>query len=211
MTTATVIARRNGRVTLRVPCADIRDDGTVWYKGNPILDSQAAGGLSKADMIPLVKAQRWADIPACNYARMGSNPSGLILADEAEELAEARREADRYLAEHPEVAERAEITRLYEAAYRSEHHDTDDNQMMRACQQRARANKLLAAWREKYPEAARAEKAAELRSQAADRRRLAVGALVYDCDGSLTAEMQQERHDSYMRDADELERQAARI
>ena len=211
MKKATVICKRNGKVVLRIPGAEVRSDGSVWRNGIPVIDSQAVGGLGVEPTNTLVKAARWAEIPACSYARMGVNPSGLVLADEAAELAESRREADAYLAVHPEVVERAEITRLYEAAHRSEHRDTDDNQMMRACQQRARADKLLAAWRIKYPDAARAEKATDLRSQAADKRSLAAGALAYDCDGSLTAEMQQERHDNYMREADELDRAAARI
>jgi hypothetical protein len=131
--------------------------------------------------------------------------------DDAVELAAARQAAMEYRDAHPEMVEREAISQLFAAAYRSEQHDTDDNQMMRAMRQRSEATSRLAAWRAKYPDAARAEEASELRSRAADKRELAVGALVYDCDGSLSREMQQERHDCLMREADDLDAQAAAL
>jgi len=177
----------------------------------PILDGSAVGALPKAEAAALVRAKAWDKIPATMYARMGANPSGLELVDDAAEIAAERKTAADYLAAHPEVVEREAISQLFAAAYRSEHHDTDDNQMMRAMHQRAEAGRRLAEWRAKYPEAARAERASELRAQAADKRHLAAGALVYDCDGSLSREMQQERHDCLMREAAELEAAAAKI
>jgi hypothetical protein len=211
MTTATVVCRRDGNVTLRVPRADVRADGTVWYKGNPILDGSAVGALPKSAAAELVRSKAWDKIPATMYARMGVNPSGLELVDDAVELAAARQAAMEYRDAHPEMVEREAISQLFAAAYRSEQHDTDDNQMMRAMRQRSEATSRLAAWRAKYPDAARAEEASELRSRAADKRELAVGALVYDCDGSLSREMQQERHDCLMREADDLDAQAAAL
>jgi hypothetical protein len=190
---------------LRLPPAEIRHDGTVWYKGMPILDCAASGALPKEEAAKLVRAKAWDKIPATMYARMGVNPSGLVLVDANEERAAEKRAAMEYRAAHPEVVEREAINQLYASASRSEHHDTDDDQMMRAMSQRAEARRRLAEWRTKYPEASQAEHAAELRAQADHKRHLAAGALVYDCDGSLSREMQQARHDCFMREAADLD------
>ena len=211
MKTTTVVCRRDGNVMLRVPRAEVRTDGTVWLQGMPILDGSAVGALPKSEAADLVRAKAWDKIPAAMYARMGINPSGLELVDDAADIAAARKTAAEYRAAHPEAVEREAISQLFASAYKSEHHDTDDNQMMRAMQQRSEATSRLAAWRAEYPDAARAEDASELRSRAADKRELAAGALVYDCDGSLSREMQQERHDCLMREADDLEAQAAAL
>lgn len=72
----------------------------------------------------------------------------------------------------------------------------------------ARAEKALADWRAAYPDEAAAEDRDDLRESADDLRRKAAGALVYDCDGSLSAEDRQRRHDELVAEAVELERRA---
>lgn len=64
------------------------------------------------------------------------------------------------------------------------------------------AEKAMKEWRETYPEAAKAERKSNLLAQAEELKSKAIGALVYDADGSLTAEDQQKRHDEWMAEAE---------
>lgn len=64
------------------------------------------------------------------------------------------------------------------------------------------ARKALIEWQANYPEAAKEEKRSKLLAQAEDLKSKAIGALVYDADGSLTAEYQQKQHDKWMAEAE---------
>jgi ribose 1,5-bisphosphokinase PhnN len=64
-----------------------------------------------------------------------------------------------------------------------------------------KAEAALKAWREKYPREAALEVASRLRRQAESLKSKALGALVYDADGSLDAAHQQKRHDDWMAEA----------
>lgn len=207
----TVVVIRAGAVKLVLPNADIRADGTVWYNGVPLLDGEATGCLPVADATAAVKAQRWSDIPAQQYARLGTSPSGLRVVDQdvwqAEQDEAARPACEAWAAAHPGAAERARISALFAAAARRAE-DQDDNNVMESMSMWAAAKRALAAWRETYPAEATEEQARWLRGKAADARALAAGALVYDCDGSLSRKMQDRRHDQFMAEAAEYDRQA---
>jgi hypothetical protein len=112
------------------------------------------------------------------------------------------------IANLPENRDRREIENLYDKAYRIEHSGREDN-VMAPAQMRSEARRMMAAWREKYPDAAMAEDKRNLRAKAEDMRSKAIGALLYDMDGSLSREAQQQRHDDYIRQAEEIERGAA--
>lgn len=107
----------------------------------------------------------------------------------------------------PENVARRAVDGLLAMADRLERSGSDDN-VSGPIRLRADARRKLAEWRERYPEAARAEDARDLRSRADALRSLAAGALVYDADGSLSAEYQQARHDELIKDAEALEAQA---
>lgn len=63
------------------------------------------------------------------------------------------------------------------------------------------AEKALEEWLLAYPEAAKEEKKRQLLSEAEELKAKAVGALVYDADGWLTAEDKQKRHDEWIEEA----------
>jgi len=76
---------------------------------------------------------------------------------------------------------------------------------------RTEADQRLAAWRAKYPRAAAAEHAAELQSQADHAEQMAAGAMVYDCDGSLGQDDQEQRATNYRIKAANLRAEAERM
>jgi len=118
-----------------------------------------------------------------------------------ESLEEDRRA---YASSHPGAEERRAIDRLLERARRLA--DEDYSTSLHLLHE---ADDRLAAWREKYPAEAREEDAANLRARAAKKRDLASGALVYDCDGSLTSEDMERRSAAFRAEAEELEKRAA--
>lgn len=65
-----------------------------------------------------------------------------------------------------------------------------------------KAEAALKAWREKWPREASREDARRLRRQAEHLKSKAMGARVYDADGSLSAAHQQKRHDDWMAEAE---------
>lgn len=207
---------RDGKVTLCIPRATIRDDGTIWANNNsiPLLDGKAIGALPKDQAAAAVRAQDWGKIPASQYATMGTSPSGLIVRDSAEIEAERRATAKQAQAEYdaanPGAAERREIHALF--AHAKQRRDAqDDCNTMDYYRISAQAAAKLKVWREKYPAEARAEDAENLRAKADHQRELASGALTYDCDGSLDSAAQQKRHDLFLEQAAAFEKQAAEL
>lgn len=203
---------RNGEKKLSIP-AEVRN-GVLRAGKNILINSDLIRSpWTPATVAAAIKSGKITPEIEAMGMRPGDNGNGLICRWAADEAAEktAKLEAA-YNAMPPEkraeIEERNAIDRLYCAARRSEHHDEDDNQMMRAMQQRAEADRRLAAWRAKYPEAAAAERREKLLEQAEEQKRLAVGALTYDADGALSPAMQQERHDELMARAAELTKQA---
>jgi len=133
-----------------------------------------------------------------------------IVYREARKLEAAYKEECDRIANLPEYRERREIDALYAEADRIERSDSENNVIL-PMQLRSRAKQRLAAWREKYPEAAQAEKATSLMRRAAELRYKAVGALLYDADGLLNRAEQDRRHDKMIAKAEEMEAQARAI
>jgi hypothetical protein len=161
------------------------------------------------------------------YLRLGMNPDGNELIDD-EDL-QIRKNQVRDCAEKarrdsliPEQRSREdriregfaayeEIEHLFALSYKVLHHDTDGMNVDMGYRLQAQAQNKAHEWALKYPEAANQRKAQALRSDAAHERDLAVGALTYDCDGSLSREDQQNRHDACMNRASELEVKATEL
>lgn len=161
------------------------------------------------------------------YLRMGMNPDGNEVIDDndlsARRTAEASaRDTARRDALTPDQRAREdrirdglrayqEIERLEDLSQKALTRDTDDMNIDRGYRLQAQAAAHRKQWIEQYPEASRAQRARALRDSANHERDLASGALTYDCDGSLSREDQQQRHDSFLRRAAELDRQAAEL
>jgi hypothetical protein len=130
-----------------------------------------------------------------------------IIYKEANRLESEHRAKCEEIANRPENQERQAIRDLFAKAERIARSDSDDNVWLPA-KLRADARAKLAAWLEKYPEAAKKEEAAKMMAEAADLRSKASGALFYDADGLLSHEDQQKRHDDFIKEAEALEAKA---
>lgn len=133
------------------------------------------------------------------------------MISEADHDAERELERQVHLVAHPEIRERQEIERMMERAEVIIQGEDEDYDRGAGYALRHQAEQRLAAWRERYPAAAAEEDAMQLEDKAAHLRDLAVGALVYDADGWLSAEEQQKRHDGLEAEAAALDRQAVEI
>ncbi|MDI9561920.1 MAG: hypothetical protein QM235_12130 [Pseudomonadota bacterium] len=89
------------KITLPGPSITIKKDGTVWYQGSPILG--ITDPVKKAEAAKAVKAKKFDKIPSDAFCRIGKNPNGLELVDDAAwathplkaaQEAEAAREAE---------------------------------------------------------------------------------------------------------------------
>lgn len=199
----TILVMRDGQAKMRLVNPDIRADGTVWHRGQPVLDGQTAG-VDLAALKRALKARDWAAIPAAAYARMGTSPSGLTLIEESEH----RRALEAALT--PAQRERRSIRDLFAQAENARH-ATDDDQMDRHFRLLGEAKSRLAAWRTTYPADAREEDRAELIAQAEHQEHLAVGAQTYDADGWLDATERDRRAAEFRARAAELRAQAASL
>lgn len=201
MTTYLVI--RDGVVKMPLPNPTIKADKTVWIKGMPLLDSQSDGakeiGLDK--LTDLAKAHDYANIPADAFAKIGLNPSGLLVIEQNEYLAQTK------AARTPAQKERDRIASLYAKA-RARYNACDDCNVSDYYRIKGQADAALTKWREDYPDEAKEERRAELMSDAADLRNKAIGALTYDADGWISREEQQKRHDEFITQAEALEAKA---
>jgi len=197
---------RPGAEPRRFP-GEIRN-GKLWmvYESQavPIIDGQAAAtaefGLDRIKK--LMKAGTYSAIPADCFASLGDNPSGLAvipgkdydrqIRDAAEAaMSDSDRAWWRDVAPLEREIERAENADYYEPA--------------RICCARIDYDHAVADWREAYPGGAAEHDVQDLRDKASRKRDLAVGALTYDADGSLSSEMQQQRHNEYIAEAVALE------
>ena len=211
----TVQVTRNGEIKLTVPaelCNGIlRHNEAILINGDLIPAS-----TTKAAVAAAIKAgQITPEIEAMGM-HIGDNGNGLVVRWLDEIQAEERAKADaEYQALPAEVRaareERTAIDDLYRRSHKALNHDTDDNNVERGYRLQAQADQRLAAWREKNPDARKEERRQTLLAQADREEHLAVGAMTYDCDGSFSAEYQQQRHDEFAAKAAELRRQAAQL
>lgn len=92
------------KLTLPGPSCTIKNDGTIWCSGNPILG--ITDPAIKAQAASDIKARRYERIPADAFCRMGDNPNGLWLGDEDMWASHPLKEVQKQ-----ETAEKAEIKR----------------------------------------------------------------------------------------------------
>jgi len=207
-----LVASRNGTKTLTARF-DTHPDGTLWYNNMPLIDGESpeARELGKDKLVELVKTRRFIEIPAGCFAKMGLNPSGLLVQRYAEIETEQEAKSKAYLAEHPEVMERAEIDKLLARGRKINDDWSEEADTGKGFSFIAEAEERLKAWRAMYPEAAREEDARELEAQADHEEDIARGALVYDADGDISREEQVNRHREGMAKAANLRVRAAEI
>jgi hypothetical protein len=202
---ATIVVTRNGETKLRVPNVEVRN-GILRAGKNILINSDLIPAGKKEWVAAEIKAKRITPEIEAMGIKLGDNGNGLVArwAEDIDREQDAKRKAD-YDALPTEVRacreERIAIDRLFAAAYKSEHRDTDDNQYMRACHQNAEARERLAAWKAKYPKEYELERAERLRLAAEKEDDLASGALVYDADGWFGPAEQQKRHDAFKANA----------
>lgn len=203
---------RDGEIKLRV-LAEIRDGILRSGKNILINNDLIIAPWTKEKVAAEIKAGRiTSEIEKMGMVH-GDNGNGLVCKWEEEMVAEREaKEKAAYNALPQDVRdareERDAISRLFAAAWQSEHRDEDDNNINRAMMQRGEAAQRLAAWRVKYPAAAREEDRNELLEKAEKEESLAKGALVYDADGWLSRVDQKKAHDEHMAKAAEYRRQA---
>jgi len=194
---------RDGEIKMTLANVVIKSDGSIWTDGNPLLDSQSEGGkaLGRDEISRLAKAHKWDEIPEDVYARIGTNPSGLVVISQTDYR-------DQVLAARtPAQVERDRIHTLYRKA-NARYNASDDCNVMDYYKIKGQADAAMKVWVEKYPEDAKEEKRADLMAQADELRHLAQGALLYDSDGWLNEAERQKRHDEFIAKAVDLESQA---
>jgi len=105
----------------------------------------------------------------------------------------------------PAATDRYKITVMFDKAEKARDYPGDYYPMIQEAQA------ALKSWGEKYPEARKAEKRSDLISQAAYQDSLALGAMTFDADGSLTSEMQTARAQAFREQATGLRELAAQL
>lgn len=198
--TTTYLVTRDGQIKLRLTGATVDGDGAVTANGAYVVDGDLAKAHGCYDaVVAAARARQWRSINRRYFAKVGTSPSGLTVETEAEYNARMRPPVDAA----PEWAERRAISALFAKAARLEY--VDSNAYYHTLHE---AEAALAAWQAKYPRAAAVERSESLRVAAEHERHLALGALTYDCDGSLSREDQDREHDRRMAVAADLDRQA---
>jgi len=181
-----------------------RDGRLVVYRESSIYVGGSHHTIAH-EPTPLTR-QEQAKVGAEYTHRVGA----VVLTDgEAKLLRTAITEDQRALAaerNRPENVERGRIASVYAQAAKLE-----DEDYSRSLYLISAADAALATWRQQYPAAAREEHRMQLQDKAEHERSLAVGALTYDADGSLSHEDQQRRHDEHMTAAAALDAQAAAL
>lgn len=80
----TIKIARNNELKLTLPenLVSIKEDGTIWYKGIPMLGVEDPA--EKKQIGDLVRAGKFSEIPAKYFTRMGDNENGLWAGTDAE-------------------------------------------------------------------------------------------------------------------------------
>lgn len=105
-----IVTARDGEVKLRLPWVEQKADGTLWFKGMPLLGTTDPS--EKQTYSAAIKAGRFDELPAAAFTRLGDNENGLWVgtADEWEARPE-KAAADRKAAVAAE--EKAKVVRIF--------------------------------------------------------------------------------------------------
>jgi hypothetical protein len=204
----TFIVRKNGKQVFPEWPGEILADGTIRLMPPPAGKPLPVTNMAACMRLGLdAKTVARQGSPAECLAHLGENEGGLVVVTGAAEKARIEAERRAYLATPEGKANQAriEVDRMFASAERLRNYPGE------YFPAKMDAEDALKAWQAKYPDAARRERAARLRSQADHQRELATGALVYDCDGSFSSAYQQKRHEEFMAKAADLDAQAAEI
>lgn len=193
---------RDNQVKMSIPDLTIKADGTIWMRGMPLLG--IADPIIKAKASDACKRQAWGEISAEAYTHIGVNANGLTVITQSDYMAAQEAKIT------PAQKMRREINHLFDQAGRLENSASEDN-VSGPIMLRSKARKMLEDWRKTYPTEAAQEHKQSLLDKASALRDKASGALVYDCDGSLSSADQQARHDDFINKAKALEAEAAKI
>ena len=215
-TAGTLHVIKDGKIKLSIPYE--LTGGFPNFQGKYLVSKEAcgAGGIDPKTLVskvPISATEKY-------YLRMGVNPDGNEIIDDDDyrergSRLQVERESVRRAALTPEQRSLEdkiregleawnEIDRLQYLSHKALTRDTDDMNVDRGYRLQAEASSKAKVWAEKYPEAAAVRRAEQMKSQATELQRQAVGALLYDADGWLSKEDQKKSHDSLMRQAAEL-------
>ena len=196
----------NGKVKMTLP-VEVRPDGTLWGPSTNGPTPAINGFLLEKNGISRDEFKRQSnngkfspEVLAC-CMHLGENPGGRLVRDKSTADTEAERSIT------PANRERREIDRMFAAAERVDRSEDDEEYRRK----RFAAEGRLDAWKIKFPSEAAAERADAIRARAARRRELAAGAMLYDCDGSLSQSDQEERRDTMLAEAAALDAEANAI
>lgn len=201
----------DGELKVTFP-GEIRADGTIWGitngKATPLVNGflVAAAGLSVSDHKKQVASGKFtAELLGC-CMKLGENPGGRLVIDKT--AADRQSDADYESALSPLDREKRELRREISAAERRVERcdrSQDDVEFYRLKQ---KAEALEQNFFTRFPEELLKEKVAAMRDRAERLRALAAGAMLYDCDGSLSREDQEERREEMLAEAQQIDAKA---
>ena len=207
METQTVIAnRQTAKGHLRVTLGMIDSAGA--YVNATLDDAQIARTARVVEMPVMFQAKVPAAFSHLFYTTDGSQTPVPLRADEMVPVlaqVQAYQEEMHRQAQQPGRRERARIRSLFETAKR---HQDDSGRYFPALH---RAQEALTSWQAQYPDAARAERYWILIAEAEALEHKADGALLYDADGWLSAEEQEQRAAAFRAQAQTTRDEAARL
>ena len=200
----------DGKVTLTVP-ATVHSDGTIWSIGQPskpVINGALAEsrGIPRSVCTEQVRTGNYTpEVLACGMV-LGENFGGRFARDRDAAEAAARDAADAAMSpidreKRNLLMEIARVEKQARTCDRSE----DDVEYQRL---RGKAQKLQNDFYTRFPEEKAADQVRSLRSKAEHIRGLAAGAMVYDCDGTLSYKDQCRRRDEMLAEATTIDSQA---
>ena len=199
-------AYRDGKLVLSAVNLEKADDGTLWGKAGkscPLINQAGQGELTKEQIVEYCNKGQFDKLPKEVFCKEGMNLGGLevITLNEHQARAKAKRDAART----PAQIEREAIIEL---CRKSEAEIDNPHDSILYWKYKNEASARFEKWKRNYPNGWKREQAEDLMSMAERQKSLAVGALVYDMDGSLSAEDQKDRHDKFMQTANEMIKKA---
>ena len=203
----------DGKVTMTLP-STIHADGTIWSTGSPsrpVINSALAEsrGLSREICVAQLTSGKYtSDILSCGMV-LGDNFGNRVARDKEQAATETRIAAESALSpiDREKLKLREEIATVEQKARRCDRSE-DDVEFRRLTW---KAEKLQDDFYARFPEELASDLAAGLRERAENARRIADGAMLYDCDGELSYADQCDIRDRGYAEADALEAKANEI